>query len=222
MRVTELSPQDVDELFSLREVLERFAVHTAPPTPGPLALAELADRLDAMQRAAATGAALEQAEAHRQFHVALVAMAGHRHLLQVYEPVIIELQLYMAANLRGRHKCEHRRTASGDTNGYSTPWRRAISMRCSLRLATTELGRSSTDGFCRWPRQTRNTHVTSSTITRHHLVDNRQVHYVTESPDVDSSITSIGGSELQATYTAEQLEPRQVVDLVLERIGIDP
>lgn len=100
VRVTELSPQDVDELFSLRDVLERFAVHTAPPVPDPLALGELADRLDAMQRAAATGAALEQAEAHRQFHVALVAMAGHRHLLLVYEPVILKLQLYMAANLR--------------------------------------------------------------------------------------------------------------------------
>jgi DNA-binding GntR family transcriptional regulator len=58
VRVTELSPRDVDELFSLREVLERFAVQTAPPVPDPLALAELANRLDAMQRAAATGAAL--------------------------------------------------------------------------------------------------------------------------------------------------------------------
>src|SRR5436853_2465032 len=46
-----------------------------------------------------TGAAVEQVEAHRQFHVALVAMAGHRHLLLVYEPVILKLQLYMAANL---------------------------------------------------------------------------------------------------------------------------
>jgi DNA-binding GntR family transcriptional regulator len=27
-------------------------------------------------------------------------MAGHRHLLLVYEPVILKLQLYMAANLR--------------------------------------------------------------------------------------------------------------------------
>jgi DNA-binding GntR family transcriptional regulator len=61
---------------------------------------ELADRLEAMRRAAATGAAVEQAEAHRQLHVALVAMAGHRHLLLVYEPVILKLQLYMAANLR--------------------------------------------------------------------------------------------------------------------------
>lgn len=100
VRVTDLSPQDVDELFGLREVLERFAVQIAPQVPDPLALAELTNRLDAMRQAAATGAALEQAEAHRQFHVALVAMAGHRHLLLVYEPVILKLQLYMAANLR--------------------------------------------------------------------------------------------------------------------------
>ena len=100
VRVTELVPQDVDELFSLRDVLERFAVQIAPPVPDPPALAELANRLDAMRHAASTGAALEQAEAHRQFHIALVSMAGHRHLLMVYEPVILKLQLYMAANLR--------------------------------------------------------------------------------------------------------------------------
>ncbi|MGH3764862.1 MAG: GntR family transcriptional regulator [Pseudonocardiaceae bacterium] len=100
VRVAQLSPQDVDELFSLREVLERFAVQIAPPVPEPLALAELAHRLEAMRQAAATGAALEQAEAHQHFHLALVAMAGHRHLLLVYEPVILKLQLYMAANLR--------------------------------------------------------------------------------------------------------------------------
>lgn len=100
VRVTELSPQDVDELFSLRDVLERFAVRTAPMPPDPPALAELAARLEAMDHAAVSGAALEQAEAHRQFHIALVATAGHRHLQLVYEPVILKLQLYMAANLR--------------------------------------------------------------------------------------------------------------------------
>lgn len=100
VRVAELSTRDVDELYGLREVLERFAVQIAPPVPDALALAELAHRLDAMRQAATTGAALEEAEAHRQFHITLVAMAGHRHLLLVYEPVILKLQLYMAANLR--------------------------------------------------------------------------------------------------------------------------
>jgi DNA-binding GntR family transcriptional regulator len=100
VRVTELSRQDVDELFSLRDVLERFAVQAAPIPPEPPVLAELTARLVMMEQAAVSGAALEQAEAHRQFHIALVATAGHRHLQLVYEPVILKLQLYMAANLR--------------------------------------------------------------------------------------------------------------------------
>jgi DNA-binding GntR family transcriptional regulator len=100
VRVAELSPRDVDELYGLREVLERFAMQLAPPVPDPLALQELASRLDAMRKVATSGAALEQAEAHRQFHVALVAMAGRRHVLLMYEPVLLKLQLYLAANLR--------------------------------------------------------------------------------------------------------------------------
>jgi DNA-binding GntR family transcriptional regulator len=100
VRVAELSPRDVDELFGLREVLERFAMQMAPPVPDPLALQELASRLDAMRKAVTNGTAREQAEAHRQFHVALVAMAGRRHVLLVYEPVLLKMQLYMAANLR--------------------------------------------------------------------------------------------------------------------------
>ena len=63
--MAELSPQDVDELFGLREVLERFFVQIAAGTRTTSA-AELADRLEAMRHAAATGAAVEQAEAHRQ------------------------------------------------------------------------------------------------------------------------------------------------------------
>jgi DNA-binding GntR family transcriptional regulator len=69
VRVTKLSPQDVDELFSLREVLERFAVQTAPSVPDPLEFAELADRLDAMQRVATTGAALDRPRHTGQVHM---------------------------------------------------------------------------------------------------------------------------------------------------------
>jgi len=36
----------------------------------------------------------------RAFHLGLVALAGHRHLLNVYEPVILKLQLYMATYMR--------------------------------------------------------------------------------------------------------------------------
>jgi DNA-binding GntR family transcriptional regulator len=128
VRVAELSDQDVDELFGLRDVLERFAVQTAladgPPPPG--RLAGLTSALDGIERAVRHDDPLGRAEAHRRFHLALVALAGHQHLLRVYEPVILKLQLCMATNLRReaersspldslhRHRRLHDAVASGD------------------------------------------------------------------------------------------------------------
>jgi DNA-binding GntR family transcriptional regulator len=109
VRVAELSPADVDELFGLRDVLERYAVETALPDERDLS--GLAEALDVMAVAAQTGDALTESEAHRRFHIALVMLAGHRQLLLVYESVILKLQLYMAANLR--REAELRAPAEG-------------------------------------------------------------------------------------------------------------
>ncbi|MCW2940519.1 MAG: transcriptional regulator, GntR family [Actinomycetia bacterium] len=109
VRVAELSPADVDELFGLRDVLERYAVETALPDERDLS--GLAEALDVMAVAAQTGDALTENEAHRRFHIALVMLAGHRQLLLVYESVILKLQLYMAANLR--REAELRAPAEG-------------------------------------------------------------------------------------------------------------
>lgn len=101
VRVAELSPRDVDELFSLRDVLERFAVRTAlaggPPEPD--RLVELRAALDDLARSTELDDALGRAEAHRRFHLAIVGLAGHQHLARVYEPVILKLALYMATNI---------------------------------------------------------------------------------------------------------------------------
>ncbi|MEO3813098.1 GntR family transcriptional regulator [Sphaerisporangium sp. B11E5] len=98
VRVAELSRDDVDELFGLRDVLERYAVERA--LPGVTDLRDLAKALDDMAAAVEQDDPYSENEAHRRYHVALVALAGHRQLLLVYEPVILKLQLYMAANLR--------------------------------------------------------------------------------------------------------------------------
>ena len=98
VRVATLSPTDVDELFELRDVLEQHAVRKAMPGAG--SLAGLHRELAAMRVAAAAGQAFERAEAHRRFHVELVALAGQRQLRLAYEPVLVRLQLHMAMNLR--------------------------------------------------------------------------------------------------------------------------
>jgi DNA-binding GntR family transcriptional regulator len=103
VRVAQLSARDMAELYGLRDVLEQFAIDLAlgsgmPPEPDRLAALERA--VEEIERATEQGAAFDQAEAHRNFHLALVALSGHQHLLRVYEPVILKLQLYMATNMR--------------------------------------------------------------------------------------------------------------------------
>ncbi|MFC0042682.1 FCD domain-containing protein [Actinomadura rayongensis] len=130
VRVAELSGDDVDGLFGLRDVLERYAVEVAlPPRAVTVAAHDvtgLAAALEAMDDAARTGDAFAENEAHRRFHLALVDLAGHRHLMRAYEPVLLKLQLYMAANLRleaeqrdpaegvARHRRLYEAVATGD------------------------------------------------------------------------------------------------------------
>ncbi|MFC4531299.1 GntR family transcriptional regulator [Sphaerisporangium dianthi] len=111
VRVAELSRKDVDELFGLRDVLERYAVWTALPPTEASDLSGLAEALEGMGAAVQAGDALAENEAHRRFHIALVALAGHRQLLLAYEPVVAKLQLYMAANLR--REAEQRTPSEG-------------------------------------------------------------------------------------------------------------
>jgi DNA-binding GntR family transcriptional regulator len=101
VRVTRLSPRDIDELFTLRDALEQFAVRCAATHPAEeTGLDAMAAAVAAMERATAAGDSVAQDAAHRAFHMALVARSGHRHLIDVYEPVILKLQLYMATNMR--------------------------------------------------------------------------------------------------------------------------
>ncbi|WP_308284499.1 GntR family transcriptional regulator [Pseudonocardia oceani] len=100
VRVTELSARDIDELFSLRDALERFAVDRALRAGTRPSTAALRAATEQMERAAQAGDAAEQAAGHRAFHLALVGLADHRQLLRTYEPVLTQLQLYMATNLR--------------------------------------------------------------------------------------------------------------------------
>jgi DNA-binding GntR family transcriptional regulator len=100
VRVAELSAADADELFALRNVLERYAVQTAFAQPGAASLAGVTSAWQLMAEAARSGDVFAENNAHQRFHVELVALAGQRHLLTAFEPVILKLQLLMATNLR--------------------------------------------------------------------------------------------------------------------------
>jgi DNA-binding GntR family transcriptional regulator len=100
VRVAELSAADSDELFALRNVLERYALQAALAEPGAVSLTDVSSAWELMDEAARNGDAFAENNAHQAFHVAVVALAGQRHLLLAYEPVILKLQMLMAANLR--------------------------------------------------------------------------------------------------------------------------
>jgi DNA-binding GntR family transcriptional regulator len=110
VRVAELSAADADELFGLRDVLERYALETALTLPTGATLAGLTAAWQEMAKAARAGDAFWENDAHQKFHVEVVALAGQRHLLQAFEPVILKLQLRMATNLR--LEAEHRADAA--------------------------------------------------------------------------------------------------------------
>jgi DNA-binding GntR family transcriptional regulator len=104
VRVAVLSDADIQELYAVRDVLERHAV-TA--TPADADLGGIAAALKAMQEADERGDQFDVATAHREFHVAVVALAGNRQLALVHESVLVKIQLYMALNLRREAAVAH-------------------------------------------------------------------------------------------------------------------
>jgi DNA-binding GntR family transcriptional regulator len=97
VRVAILSDDDIQELYAVRDVLERHAVTAAPADAD---MSGITASIKAMQEADARGDQFDVATAHRDFHVAVVALAGNRQLTLVYSSVLVKIQLYMALNLR--------------------------------------------------------------------------------------------------------------------------
>lgn len=97
-RVVEWSPDDIRQLFALRELLERHAVESALPLDDPeAALTPVRKALKAMKSARGE---LDRDDAHRVFHAAVVALADNRQLDIALAPILVKLQLPMAKNLR--------------------------------------------------------------------------------------------------------------------------
>lgn len=100
VRVARMSDRDFDELFAVRDALERFALELMTESAGKPDVTALRAVLARLTAAAEAADPLASSEAHNAFHVALVAIADNRQLTLTYEPVVFKLQLYMAANLR--------------------------------------------------------------------------------------------------------------------------
>ncbi|GIJ50433.1 GntR family transcriptional regulator [Virgisporangium aliadipatigenens] len=110
-RVATLSDRDVQELYAVRDVLERHAVTAALADPATLDLTGVKAAFEALRGAVERGDRADINDAHRSFHLSIVRIAGNRQLTKVYESVILKIQLYMALNLR--REAESERPAVG-------------------------------------------------------------------------------------------------------------
>ena len=102
-RVATWSEEDIRQLFEVRAVLERYAVTAALPLtarPGVDPLTDVRLHLERMRSAQELGDQLAKDDAHRDFHAAIVSLAGNRQLDLALEPILLKLQRPMAVNLR--------------------------------------------------------------------------------------------------------------------------
>ncbi|MFZ5511452.1 MAG: GntR family transcriptional regulator [Pseudomonadota bacterium] len=102
--VTELSEQDLDEIFDLMALLEGRCAAEAVRRMGAGALAQLERLHDELERAAAAGDIDRFFEANQGFHLTLQQIAGNRWLLQVIQDLrkVMKLNRHHSLFLEGR------------------------------------------------------------------------------------------------------------------------
>ena len=91
--ITQLSPEDAREIFSLRRLLEAFAVRLAVARVTEEALSELETLTKVMVDLSERGKRIERVRIDLQFHERLCLLSGHRHLHQVWYGLALKLWL---------------------------------------------------------------------------------------------------------------------------------
>jgi DNA-binding GntR family transcriptional regulator len=98
-----LTPKDVEELYSLRGVLEAFAIERIIERNDPHAHAELCARYEAMHEAALAGDMRRVTSEDQKFHTTLIALSDHATLLSMWNLVRNRVRQVMALrNMQNR------------------------------------------------------------------------------------------------------------------------
>ncbi len=99
VRVVSLSESDILDIYSLRSVLDQFALKLGVPVKEPADLEPLRLALVEMRESAESGDHPRYVEANRQYHIGLIALGGNSRLLSTYEMLMNQMQLLMSVNL---------------------------------------------------------------------------------------------------------------------------
>jgi DNA-binding GntR family transcriptional regulator len=99
VRAVSLTEADVWEIYSLRSVLDKFALELGVPVKDATMLEPLRRAVSDMGSSSADGDHARYVEANRQFHLALIALGGNKRLTSTYENLMNQMQLLMSVNL---------------------------------------------------------------------------------------------------------------------------
>lgn len=100
VRVVALTAQDVHDIYTLRAVLDRFAISLGVPVTDLRQLDPMRAAVVDMQAAVDADHHAQYVEANRQFHVALIRLGHNGRLTIIYELLMNQMQLLMSVNLR--------------------------------------------------------------------------------------------------------------------------
>lgn len=104
--VRTLTRHDVFEIVTLREELESFAVRLALPVRSPSRLEDCRAALHAFEQAGRAGDGTHFMQRKFEFHLTLVALAGHARLTEAYRALSFQMLLCYALNRAARRDVE--------------------------------------------------------------------------------------------------------------------
>lgn len=105
-RVRSLTQNDVYEIVTMRQELERFAMALTLPDIDAGRWANCLDRLQVMRQAAHAENFTDMMLASFEFHVSIVALSGHSRVEQAYRRMAMQLQMCMSMNIQARLSVE--------------------------------------------------------------------------------------------------------------------
>ena len=105
--MVEITPTHIEEVFSIRRVLEGFAVRRTIDHAGLEELRALRKTVTQMQQAAAASDLAHSSELDLQFHRLICLGAHHNVLLQMWKSIEAALRLYLAYRHRVVYEDSH-------------------------------------------------------------------------------------------------------------------
>jgi DNA-binding GntR family transcriptional regulator len=100
--VTPLTDDDISEISTMRSTLERMAIELGVPVVDEARLQRCHAALEAMTESARREDRVGFARQSFEFHLAVVALAGHRRLVEIYRSLCIQMYIVLNNEVRER------------------------------------------------------------------------------------------------------------------------